>query len=46
MGVIVETTGIRRSANGKDYMIWHISDLIVNILTVLTKVYKSTLILE
>jgi hypothetical protein len=27
MGVIVENTGMKKSANNKEYLVWHLSDL-------------------
>lgn len=32
MGVVVESSGLKRSSNGKDYAVWHLSDLKVNFL--------------
>lgn len=39
MGVIVESTGIRRSSNDKDYIIWQLSDLMVGLICHLMMFY-------
>lgn len=29
-GVIVETTGMKTSSNGKDYVVWQLNDMMVS----------------